>query len=61
MGEERRKQLHIILSGEQVDDYELVRRFTGIANDNDLVRHLLRQKALEVRTVEQRVELKERA
>jgi hypothetical protein len=61
MVEERRKQIHIILSGEQVDDYDLVRRFTGITNDNDLVRHLLRQKVLEIRGTEQRLELKERA
>lgn len=60
MTEERRKQFHIVLSGEQVEDYELVRRFTGIMNDNDLVRHLLRQKALELRA-EQRAVVKERA
>ena len=61
MTEDKRKQFHIVLSGEQVEDYELVRRFTGITNDNDLVRHLLRQKAIELRGTKQRLDLKERA
>jgi len=61
MTEERRRQLHINLFGEQVDDYELVRQWTGITNDNDLVRHLLRQKARELRAVNQGIELRERA
>jgi hypothetical protein len=60
MAEERRRQLHIILLGEQITDLELARQRTGITNDTDLVRYLLRQKANEMRS-EQKAELQERA
>jgi hypothetical protein len=49
MGRDRRKAMHINLTGSQIDDYELVKEHTGITNDNDLMRYLLRQKAHEIR------------
>ena len=45
----RKKTMHINLHGDQVDDYEICRAYTGITNDNDLVRHLLREKAIALR------------
>ncbi|HUT20235.1 MAG TPA: hypothetical protein VM366_13855 [Anaerolineae bacterium] len=42
--ERERKQIHVNLWGnEQIADYEFARQITGITNDNDLLRHLLRQ------------------
>jgi len=43
------KVMHINLHDDQVDDYLVVREATGITNDNDLIRHLLRIKARELR------------
>ena len=46
--ERERKQIHVNLWGnEQIADYEFARQITGITNDNDLLRHLLRQFRLE--------------
>ena len=45
----RKKTMHINLHGDQVDDYEICRAYTGITNDNDLIRHLLREKAIALR------------
>jgi len=42
-----RKQIHLVLMGDQLIDYTFARRETGITNDNDLLRHLLRQFRLE--------------
>ena len=42
-----RKQIHLNLMGDQLIDYEFARRVTGIMNDNDLLRHLLRQFRIE--------------
>ena len=48
MMERERKQIHVNLWGnEQIADYEFARQMTGITNDNDLLRHLLRQFRLE--------------
>ena len=44
-----KKTMHINLHGAQVQDYELVKAYTGITNDNDLIRHLLREKATGIR------------
>jgi len=41
------KAIHLNLHGEQLDDYTFARQETGIMNDNDLLRHLLRQFRLE--------------
>jgi len=49
MTDERRKQIHINLVGDQIDDYEIVQAVTGITNDNDLVRHLFRMAASRAR------------
>lgn len=43
------KAMHINLTGNQIDDYEVVKQHLGITNDNDLVRFLFRQKAHEIR------------
>jgi len=43
------KQIHIHLRDDQIRDYETVREATGITNDNDLVRHLFREKARAIR------------
>lgn len=48
-GSGKRKAMHINLSGAQVADYKLVKEYTGITNDNDLVRYLFRQRANEIR------------
>ena len=48
MEEQRKKAMHINLYGEQVDDYEACCRYTGITNDNDLVRFLFRQMARQI-------------
>lgn len=53
--DERIKAMHINLRGDQVTDYEVVREYLGITNDNDLVRYLFRQKAHEVRALEARL------
>lgn len=42
MAETDTKQVHVILRGEQVRELQILREFTGIANDNDLFRYLLR-------------------
>ena len=44
-----KKAMHINLTGAQVSDYEIVKAFTGITNDNDLIRHLLRKEATGIR------------
>jgi len=44
-----KKTMHINLNGDQIEDYEIVRAYTGITNDNDLIRHLLREKATGIR------------
>jgi hypothetical protein len=49
--EKRKKTMHINLTGDQVDDYELCRTYTGIMNDNDLVRFLFRQAARQAATL----------
>ena len=41
--------MHINLIGDQIEDYEIVKAYTGITNNNDLVRHLLREKATSIR------------
>ena len=41
------KQIHLNLHDEQLEDYQFARQETGITNDNDLLRHLLRQFRLE--------------
>jgi len=41
------KAIHLNLHGEQLRDYQFARQETGITNDNDLLRHLLRQFRLE--------------
>jgi hypothetical protein len=41
--------MHINLTGNQIEDYKVVRNYLGITNDNDLVRFLLRQKAHQIR------------
>ena len=41
--------MHINLTGTQVEDYEIVRAYTGITNHNDLIRHLLRKEATSIR------------
>ena len=41
------KAIHLNLHGEQLRDYEFACQETGITNDNDLLRHLLRQFRLE--------------
>jgi len=46
---DNRKTMHINLYDDQIDDYQVVREATGITNDNDLVRHLLREKARALR------------
>lgn len=46
---ENHKTMHINLYDDQVDDYQVVRDATGITNDNDLIRHLLREKARSIR------------
>ena len=43
MSQTNDKQVHLNLHGEQVKDLEMLHKFTGIANDNDLFRFLLRQ------------------
>lgn len=49
MGKNSVKQIHIHLRDDQIADYETVREATGITNDNDLVRHLFREKARAIR------------
>ena len=51
MTDTRKKAMHINLHGAQVDDYDLCRTYTGITNDNDLIRHLLREKANSIRSL----------
>jgi hypothetical protein len=46
------KQVHLILRGEQVKELEMLRSYTGITNDNDLFRYLLRQAVRELRAHE---------
>lgn len=48
-GNGKPKAMHINLTGSQIEDYKVVRRYTGITNDNDLVRYLLRQAAHKIR------------
>jgi len=40
---DKRKAIHLNLHGAQIEDYRFARQVTGITNDNDLLRHLLRQ------------------
>jgi len=40
---DERKAIHLNLHGTQIEDYRFARQTTGITNDNDLLRHLLRQ------------------
>lgn len=47
----KKKTMHINLHNGQVDDYELCRTYTGITNDNDLIRHLLREKAMNIQSL----------
>lgn len=42
------KQVHLNLRGEQVKELQLLRDYTGITNDNDLFRYLLRQAVREL-------------
>lgn len=51
MTEKRKKAMHINLTGDQIDDYELCRTYTGITNDNDLIRFLLRQTARQAKAL----------
>ena len=43
--EVKKKAMHINLYGTQVDQYEQVKAFFGISNDNDLVRFLFSMEA----------------
>lgn len=42
---EKRKAMHILLYDQRVTDYEAVRAYHGIENDNDLVRYLFAAEA----------------
>lgn len=49
MDEKKKKTMHINLYGQRVRDYEEVREFYGIMNDNDLVRFLFASAANRIR------------
>jgi len=54
MTQQTRKQIHLNLYGDQVDDFDLVQQSLGIADYNNTLRYLIRQAANEIRTNQER-------